>query len=107
MKRTAHLNQLKNVYQRSSNSHDIIFIISDTSVKNNIVISVSYIQRKHNIIRKTVYYAMNILSTEAKLFIIRCGISQATQIQGVKQIVIIIDAILVVKRILNTSHYLY
>jgi len=50
---------------------------------------------------------MNILSTEAKLFIIRCGISQATQIQGVKQIIIIIDAILVVKRILNTSHYLY
>ena len=73
--RTAHLNQFKNVYQRSSNSHDIIFIISDTSVKNNIVTSISYIQRKHNIIRKTVYHTMNISSTEAKLFIIRCGIS--------------------------------
>ena len=105
--RTAHLNQLKNVYQRSSNSHDIIFIISDTSVKNNIVTSVSYIQRKHNIIRKTIYHAMNISSTKAKLFIIRCGISQATQIQEVKQIVIITDAILVVKKNFNTSHYLY
>jgi len=57
-----------------------MFIISDASVKNNIAISISHIQREHDIVMKSIYYAMNISFTEAKLFIIRCGISQATQI---------------------------
>ena len=41
--RTIHLNNLNNIYQDSSNSPDTIFIISDASVKNNIVTSISYI----------------------------------------------------------------
>jgi len=57
-----------------------MFIISDASVKNNIAISISHIQREHDIVMKSIYYAMNISFTEAKLFIIRCSISQATQI---------------------------
>ena len=40
--RTIHLNNLNNIYQDSSNSPDTIFIISDVSVKNNIVTSISY-----------------------------------------------------------------
>ena len=50
-------------------------IISDVSVKNNIAISVSYIWREYKIIVKTVHYAMNVLSTEAELYAIRCDIS--------------------------------
>jgi len=78
--RPAHLNKLENVYQGFSNNPDTVFIISNTSVKNNTVTSVSHIQREHNIITKTVHHAMNVSSTEAELFAIRCSISQATQI---------------------------
>ena len=78
--RTIHLNNLNNIYQDSSNSPDTIFIISDASVKNNIVTSISYIQKEYNIIIKSVHHTINISSTEAELFAIRYDISQATQI---------------------------
>jgi len=104
--RAAHLNKLENVYQSSSNSSETIFIISDTSVKNNIATSVSHPQREHNI-RKTVHHAMNISSTEAKLFTIRCDISQATQLQDVMQIAVVTDTIPVAKRIFDLFHYPY
>ena len=64
-----------NVYQNSFNSPETIFIMSDTSIKNNIATSISHTQIEYNIIRKTVHYAMNVSFTEAKLFTIRCDIS--------------------------------
>ena len=48
--RTDYYNKLKNIYQSSSNSLNIMFIIFDASVKNNITITISYIQKKYNII---------------------------------------------------------
>ena len=56
---------------------------------------------------KTIYHAMNVISTEAELFAIRCGISQASQIQGVTCIVIVTDTILAAKRIFDIFLYLY
>ena len=57
-----------------------ILYLSYISVKNNIAILVLHIWRGHEIIAKTVYHVMNILSTKAELFAIRCRISQASQI---------------------------
>ena len=56
---------------------------------------------------KSDYYVMNISFTEAEIFAIRCGISQATQIQDVIRIVIVTDIILVAKKIFDLFHYLY
>ena len=81
--RTTYLNKLKNIYQGFSNITDIVFIISDTSVQNNIATFISHIQKEYNIITRTIHYAMNVLFTKAELFAIRCGISQVTQIQDV------------------------
>ena len=50
---------------------------------------------------------MNITSTEAKLFAIRCGINYTIHLQNIKCIVVITDAILAIKQIFNTSVYLY
>jgi len=50
---------------------------------------------------------MNVLSTEAEIFAIRCGISQASQIYGVTSIVIIIDTIHAANYIFNTSIHPY
>ena len=55
-----------------------MLIISDTSVKNNIATSVLHIRIEYKIIMKTIYYTMNIISTEAELFAIRCDISQVS-----------------------------
>ena len=102
-----HQNKLKNIYETLSNSQDTILIISDTSVKNNIAILVSYIWRRHEIIAKTDHHVMNILLIEALIFAIRHGISQVSQMQGVTYIVIIIDAIYTTKCIFNISIYSY
>jgi len=39
--------------------------------------------------------------TEAKLFAIRCGINQATNLNGINEIIVITDSIHATKRIFN------
>jgi len=63
------------------------------SFRSNVTISVSYIQREHEIIAKTIHHAMNVLSIKAELFVIRYRICHVSQIQDVSHIVIITDAI--------------
>jgi len=46
-----------------------------------------------NGIKKTIHYAINVTSTEAELFAIRCRINQAVQILDVSHIMVITDAI--------------
>jgi len=50
---------------------------------------------------------MNIASTEAELFAIRCGFNDETQIQNVTHIIIIMDAISAAKHIFHTFIYPY
>ena len=76
-----------------------MFIISSISIKNNIATFVLYIRREHSIIVKTDYYSINVLFTEAKLFTMRCDISQVSQIQDIIHIIVVItNVILVAKR---------
>ena len=89
----AYHNELEKLYEESSHNQDTILIISDMSVRSNVTISVSHIQREHKIIAKTIHHAMNVLSIEAELFAIRCRICHASQIQDVSHIVIITNAI--------------
>ena len=52
-------------------------VIANTSVNNNIAMSVSYIISNCRDLFKKVHYTINIITTEAKLFAIRYDISQA------------------------------
>jgi len=99
--RTAHHNKLNNIFKDLFQSNNTILIISDTSVKNNIIILVSHIRREHEIIKKTIHHVINIMFTETELFAIRCDISQVSQIQGIIHIIIVINPILATKRIFN------
>ena len=47
----------------------------DASVKNNITTSIAYIHIYNKPITKTLYHTLNVTSTEAELFAIRCGIN--------------------------------
>jgi len=57
-------------------SHSTI-IVSDISIKNNVVTSIAHIHSYNLPVIKMIHYATNIISTEAELFAIRCGINQA------------------------------
>jgi len=95
--KTTNGNKLNNIYKDSIINQNTILIIPNVSVKNNIITLVLHIQRGHEIIAKNIHYIMNVSSTKAKLFTIKYSISQATQIQNVTHIVIITNAIQVVK----------
>jgi len=74
---------------------------------NSIAISIVYIYLLLNPIKKTIHHAVNIMSTEAELFAIRCGINQAIQIPNVIHIIVIINAIYAAHCIFNSLIYLY
>jgi len=61
----------------------ILFAISDTSVKNNIITSALIFEENIISLQKLSTNAMNVSSTKAELFAIRCSISQVIQIQGI------------------------
>ena len=82
-------------------------VISDTSIKDNVTTSVAHIHLYNNLIKKTVYHAINITSIEAELFAIRCGINQATQVPDIFYIIVIMDTIHVVQKIFDLSIYPY
>jgi len=76
-------NKLNSIYKDSLIDQNIVLIISNASVKNNITTSVSHIYRRQDIIAKTVHYAINVTSTGAELFTIKCGINHITQMQDI------------------------
>ena len=71
----AHCNKLDNVYKNSLVNQDTILIIVDASIKNNIAILILYIFRGQEITTKSVYHVMNVTSTKAELFAIKCSIN--------------------------------
>ena len=72
-----HCNRSNKIYEDLLNNQDTILVITNTSVKNNIAISVSHIQKGYNIVNTCVYHTINVNFTKAELFAIRCRIDQA------------------------------
>ena len=63
-----------------------IIVVSDTSIRNNITMSILHIYSCSNNIKKTIHYTVNVTSTEVELFAIRCGINQAIHIPDINHI---------------------
>ena len=79
----------------------------NTSIKNNIAISISHIHQANHSLIKTVHHAAFITSLEAELFAIRCSINQACNKEDVSKIFIITDSIHAAKNIFNSSLHRY
>ena len=79
--------------------------LDNTSVKNNITISIAHIHIRDKPITKTLHYALNVTSTKAELVAIRYNINQATNIDYISKIIIIMDSIHVAKKIFNLSSH--
>ena len=59
-------------------------IMSDASIKNNIVTLIAHIHTHNSLVIKTIHHTTNIISTKAKLFTIRYRINQAVQLLNIK-----------------------
>ena len=57
--------------------------------------------------RPSIHHTVNITTTEAELFTIRCGINQAIHIANVSCIIVITDAIHSAKKIFDSSPHPY
>ena len=71
----SHSHQLDNLAIMSSENPLHALVITDTSIKNYVAISITHIHIYNRPIIKTLYYVVNVNSMEAKLFTIRCGIN--------------------------------
>ena len=77
--------QLNNLLIVASLDPSYALVVTDTSIKNNVATSII----------KTLHHVVNVKTTEAELFTIRCGINQATNIKDISKIVIITDLLYV------------
>ena len=102
---TLHTHKLDDIILQASADSRSIIVISNTSIKNQVATSISHIHSHSSSIIKTIHQAINVSSTEAELFTIRCSINQATQIPNVNCIIVITDSIHVAKRFFDLSLY--
>jgi len=73
-------------------------IITDASIKNNIATSISHTHIHNKPVTKTLHHVVNVISTEAELFAIRCSINQATKTNDISKIIVITDSIHTAKK---------
>jgi len=105
--KNAYIHTLNKIFDNSLSNANTILVVSNTSIKNSIITSISHIHSSQNILAKIIYHIINITFTKIELFLIRCRINQAVQILNVKNIIIITDAIHTIRQILDLSFHLY
>jgi len=91
----------------SSSSPSVAIIALDTSIQNSVTTSIAHIHTHDKPIIKTIYHVVNITSTEAELFAIRCGINQLSCLNYIFKIIVITDSIHAAKRIFDLSIHPY
>jgi len=87
--------------------HHQTLLLLYASIKNHIAMSISHIHSYDRPVIKTIHKAVNVTTTEAKLFAIQCGINQAVGITNINHIVIITDSLHAAKRIFDSSLHPY
>jgi len=97
-----HIQQLDNLAIESLSTPSHALVIIDAGVKNNAATSISHMHIHNKPVTKTLHHVVNVTSTEAKLFTIRCGINQATSHNSVSKIIIVTDSIHAAKKIFDT-----
>ena len=74
----SHLHQLDNLTIVSSKKLSYALIVTNASIRNNVATSIAHIHICNRPVFKTLHHTVNVTSTEAELFAIRCGINQAS-----------------------------
>jgi len=103
----SHLCKLKDITLQASSDLLMVVFVSDASIKNHVTTSIAHVHVHGSPVVKTFHHTVNVISTKARLFTIRCGINQATHLPNIKRIVIISDSIHMAKRIFDSSVHPY
>ena len=82
-------------------------IASDTSIKNNVAISILYTHVYNRLITKMIHHAVHVTSTKAELFAIRCSINQASNLDNMSKIIVVTNSIYTARKIFEPSVHLY
>jgi len=85
----------------------LTLVITDTSIKNNIAVSITHIHIYDHLIIKMLYHAMNMMSIKAKLFTIRCSINQTINTNNILKINVITDSLYSAKKIFDLFLHSY
>ena len=96
-----HTQVLDDMVLESFLSPSVTIVAFDVSIKNNITTSIAYIHTFNKPFTKTIHHVVHIMSTEAELFAIRCGINQSLSLNNVSKIIVVTDAIYAVKKIFD------
>jgi len=103
----SHLCKLDSIiFQVSLILHSVV-VVSDASIKNHVATFISYIHSYNSSVIKTIHHAVNISSTEAELFAIRCGINQAIHLPNINYIFVITNSIYAANRIFDSLLHPY
>ena len=102
-----YIQALDNIALTFSSDPSIALVVADASIKNQVAISISYIHVHNKQVIKIIYHTVNVIITEAKLFAIRYSINQATNLQGIRKIVVITNFIHSARKFFDYSLYLF
>ena len=103
----SHIQQLYKLAFKSSDSPSFVLIVTDANIKNNIATSISHIHICNKSIMKTLHHTLNIMSTEAELFTIRCSINQVANNNNISKIIVVMDSIHVAKKNFGSSNHFF
>jgi len=103
----SYIQELDKIAIESSDDSSSALIVTDANVKNNVATSIAHIHICDKPIMKTLHHALNVMSTKAKLFAIRYGINQATNISNISKIIVVMDSIHAAEKFFDLSSHLF
>ena len=101
------IHKLDNIVIAYSSDPSLCIVVSDASIKNCVATSILYIHSFDQLVVKTCHQAINIFTTEAELFTIRCGINQVIDIPNIKKIIVITNSLHTTRKIFDLSSHPY
>ena len=105
--RQVQAHQLDELALESSSSPSTTIITSDAGIKNNVATSISYTHTYNKPIIKMIHHVVHVTSTEAELFVIRCSINQALNLDNMSKVIVTTDSIHVARKIFKPSIHPY
>ena len=89
----------------NSSSPHTALVITDASIKKDITTSILHIHIVNRLLTKTVHHASFVISMEAELFAIRCGINQVCSNEIISKIIVVMDSIHATRKIFDSNSH--
>ena len=102
-----HMRNLDNITFRASSNPFSSIVISDTSIKNYVATLIVHIHLHDKPIIKTIHQAVNVTTTEAKLFAIQYSINKVVGTPNTNHIIVITNSLHAARRIFDSLLHPY